>query len=191
MFQFPRCPSRIAGYVRMTARGFPHSEISGSPAVGASPEPIVAYTVLRRHSAPRHPPPALKWHYAAVIANRWCQTPVGCPSIIGSTRPARLSCGVAGFPNKDRRALTQSLAGGRAVLWQSLLSSHVIFGWECATPEQQVLRGLFAGGAPVGAPSPLKRDRKRNWTSGPKRAAPHGQARRCRSTWKWSTISVS
>ena|GEM_PF-4388470 len=96
----------------MTARGFPHSEISGSLAVGASPEPIVACTVLHRHSAPRHPPPALDWHCAAVSANRLHLTPVGCPNIIGTTRPARLRCGVAGFPNQERPTLTQSNTGG-------------------------------------------------------------------------------
>ena len=43
---------------------------------------------------------------------------------------------------------------GRAVLWQSLLSSHVIFGWECATPEHQVPRGLFVGRAHWRTPTP-------------------------------------
>src|SRR5215467_14063050 len=39
--------------------GFPHSEISGSLAVCASPKLIAAYHVLHRLHAPRHPPCAL------------------------------------------------------------------------------------------------------------------------------------
>ena len=76
----------------------------------------------------------------------------------------------------------------RAVLWQSLLSSHVIFGWECATPEHQC-SGVTSRGT-YGAPSPLKRGKKRSRTSGPIRAAPYGQVRQCRSTWKWSTVGA-
>ena len=75
MFQFPRCPSHT-GCVRMTARGFPHSEIPGSSAAGAYPGPIVACTVLHRHSAPRHPPSARKMAICLLIANRCCVTPV-------------------------------------------------------------------------------------------------------------------
>ena len=40
----------------MTPAGFPHSEISGSKPVCGSPKLIAAYHVLRRLSAPRHPP---------------------------------------------------------------------------------------------------------------------------------------
>jgi hypothetical protein len=43
----------------MTPDGFPHSEISGSQVVCASPELIAAYHVLHRLLAPRHPPCAL------------------------------------------------------------------------------------------------------------------------------------
>ena len=43
----------------MTPGGFPHSEISGSKAVCASPELIAACRVLRRLPVPRHPPCAL------------------------------------------------------------------------------------------------------------------------------------
>ena len=39
--------------------GFPHSEISGSMAICASPKLIAAYHVLHRLSVPRHPPCAL------------------------------------------------------------------------------------------------------------------------------------
>ncbi len=69
-------PVNITGCVRMTARGFPHSEIPGSSAAGAYPGPIVACTVLHRHSAPRHPPSARKMAICLVIANRCCVTPV-------------------------------------------------------------------------------------------------------------------
>ncbi len=60
----------------MTARGFPHSEILGSSAAGAYPRPIVACTVLHRHSAPRHPPSARKMAICLLIANRCCVTPI-------------------------------------------------------------------------------------------------------------------
>src|SRR5215208_7216017 len=40
----------------MTPAGFPHSEIPGSKPVCGSPRLIAAYRVLRRLSAPRHPP---------------------------------------------------------------------------------------------------------------------------------------
>src|SRR5262245_23668050 len=43
----------------MTPAGFPHSDISGSKVVCASPELIAAYHVLHRLLAPRHPPCAL------------------------------------------------------------------------------------------------------------------------------------
>jgi hypothetical protein len=43
----------------MTPDGFPHSDISGSQVVCASPELIAAYHVLHRLLAPRHPPCAL------------------------------------------------------------------------------------------------------------------------------------
>src|ERR1700761_3236114 len=39
-----------------TPAGFPHSEILGSKPVCGSPRLIAAYRVLRRLSAPRHPP---------------------------------------------------------------------------------------------------------------------------------------
>ena len=40
----------------MTPAGFPHSDASGSKPVCGYPELIAAYHVLRRLSAPRHPP---------------------------------------------------------------------------------------------------------------------------------------
>ena len=40
----------------MTPDGFPHSDTSGSKPACGSPELIAAYRVLRRLSAPRHPP---------------------------------------------------------------------------------------------------------------------------------------
>ena len=43
----------------MTPAGFPHSEISGSKAVCASPKLIAACRVLHRFPEPRHPPCAL------------------------------------------------------------------------------------------------------------------------------------
>ena len=48
--------------VRMTGvrpAGFPHSEISGSSAICASPKLIAAYHVFLRLLVPRHPPCAL------------------------------------------------------------------------------------------------------------------------------------
>jgi hypothetical protein len=46
-------------YVGMPPRGFPHSDISGSPAAHAYPELFVVYHVLHRRLTPRHPPCAL------------------------------------------------------------------------------------------------------------------------------------
>ena len=40
----------------MTPAGFPHSDIPGSKPACGSPRLIAAYYVLRRLSAPRHPP---------------------------------------------------------------------------------------------------------------------------------------
>ena len=47
------------GYVGITPRGFPHSEIPGSTLVCSSPRLIAAYHVLHRLLVPRHPPSAL------------------------------------------------------------------------------------------------------------------------------------
>ena len=47
------------GYYSITSSGFPHSEISGSKAVCASPKLIAACHVLHRLLMPRHSPCAL------------------------------------------------------------------------------------------------------------------------------------
>src|SRR5439155_14036336 len=47
------------GYERMTARGFPHSDVLGSMLARSSPRLIAACHVLLRLLAPRHPPWAL------------------------------------------------------------------------------------------------------------------------------------
>ena len=47
------------GYIRITACGFPHSEICGSKAICALPQLIAACHVLHRLLLPRHPPYAL------------------------------------------------------------------------------------------------------------------------------------
>ena len=44
----------------ITRTGLPHSGISGSKAVCASPKRIAAYRVLHRHLTPSHPPYALR-----------------------------------------------------------------------------------------------------------------------------------
>jgi hypothetical protein len=46
--------------IRKIEGGLPHSEIPGSKLVRSSPRLIAAYHVLRRLSAPRHPPDALQ-----------------------------------------------------------------------------------------------------------------------------------
>ncbi len=53
----PMCSVRRSSGINLS--GFPHSEISGSKAVCASPKLIAAYHVLHRLSVPRHPPYAL------------------------------------------------------------------------------------------------------------------------------------
>ena len=61
MFQFPGFASAPYGF-RCGYRsrgGFPHSEIHGSKPARGSPWLIAACHVLRRLSAPRHPPDAL------------------------------------------------------------------------------------------------------------------------------------
>ena len=63
MFQFPPfapgplCIQRQV--LKVCLSGFPHSEISGSKAICASPKLIAAYRVLHRRQMPRHPPCAL------------------------------------------------------------------------------------------------------------------------------------
>jgi hypothetical protein len=63
MFQFPPLASSSLciqeGILRVCLSGFPHSEISGSLAICASPKHIAAYRVLHRRQMPRHPPCAL------------------------------------------------------------------------------------------------------------------------------------
>src|SRR5690606_38563225 len=63
MFQFPpfASPSLCIqeGILRVCLSGFPHSEISGSTAICASPKLIAACRVLHRRQMPRHPPCAL------------------------------------------------------------------------------------------------------------------------------------
>ena len=63
MFQFTPFPSCnyvfIARCVRITARGFPHSDICGSMDMCSSPQLFAAYHVLLRLPVPRHPPDAL------------------------------------------------------------------------------------------------------------------------------------
>ncbi len=63
MFHFPGLsPARYEftrGSQAFRPGGFPHSEISGSQAVCASPKLIAAYHVLHQRRPPRHPPYAL------------------------------------------------------------------------------------------------------------------------------------
>ena len=63
MFQFPGFPQTAYWfswvYVRITVRGFPHSEICGSRVICTLPQLIAACHVLRRLPVPRHPPYAL------------------------------------------------------------------------------------------------------------------------------------
>ena len=62
MFQFPRFPSLTYGLTQrcsgITRSGLPHSEIRGSQPVDGSPRLFAVPRVLRRPSAPRHPPRA-------------------------------------------------------------------------------------------------------------------------------------
>jgi hypothetical protein len=63
MFHFPGLsPAHyefIDRFLTSRPRGFPHSDISGSMAVCASPKLIAAYHVLHQRRSPRHPPYAL------------------------------------------------------------------------------------------------------------------------------------
>ena len=61
MVQFPGFASPAHGFDRRyrSCGGLPHSEIRGSPGARPSPRLIAACHVLRRLSAPRHPPDAL------------------------------------------------------------------------------------------------------------------------------------
>ena len=49
----------MRGSAGIPQRGFPHSEIDGSPLLRNSPSLIAAQHVLHRHLTPRHPPCAL------------------------------------------------------------------------------------------------------------------------------------
>jgi hypothetical protein len=55
----PQVTSLLSRVLYLQYSGLPHSDISGSQAVCASPELFAAYHVLRRLSKPRHPPCAL------------------------------------------------------------------------------------------------------------------------------------
>ena len=63
MFQFPPFAPGLLfiqkQVLKVCLSGFPHSEISGSKAICASPKLIAAYRVLHRRQMPRHPPCAL------------------------------------------------------------------------------------------------------------------------------------
>ena len=59
MFQFTAFALRIHGVPDPQSGGFPHSDISGSQAICASPELFAACRVLLRLQEPRHPPCAL------------------------------------------------------------------------------------------------------------------------------------
>ena len=63
MFQFPAFPSvKLCIHLTVTelfSAGFPHSDISGSMAICASPKLFAACHVLRRLPVPRHSPCAL------------------------------------------------------------------------------------------------------------------------------------
>ena len=63
MFQFPGFPQTgywfTWVYVRITIRGFPHSDICGSKVICTLPQLIAACHVLHRLLVPRHPPYAL------------------------------------------------------------------------------------------------------------------------------------
>ena len=63
MFQFPRFPSAAyrfgGGCPGITRGGLPHSDTRGSTPVDGSPRLFAVPRVLRRPSAPRHPPRAL------------------------------------------------------------------------------------------------------------------------------------
>jgi hypothetical protein len=58
----------VRRYSGISLSGLPHSEISGSKAVCASPKLIAAYHVLHRLSVPRHPPCALSSFFTLPVA---------------------------------------------------------------------------------------------------------------------------
>ncbi len=62
-FSSPRCLLYAylfsTGYLLITAGGFPHSDICGSPDICSSPQLFAACHVLLRLPVPRHPPCAL------------------------------------------------------------------------------------------------------------------------------------
>src|SRR5262245_27340209 len=79
----------------MTPDGFPHSDISGSKVVCASPELIAAYHVLLRLLAPRHPPCALSslTRKTLHILGAWriCCAPASNPKTRNARYPNSLS----------------------------------------------------------------------------------------------------
>ena len=70
MFQFPGfpCPASRPGMTRSSRAGFPHSDIPGSMPASGSPGLFAAGHVLRRLSAPRHPPCALSPVFAVQLS---------------------------------------------------------------------------------------------------------------------------
>ena len=96
----------------MTPAGFPHSDIPGSqPACGA-PRLFVACYVLRRRSAPRHPPftlSSLTTHHPKHLRVQLWKTQSSCqrPSQ-GPVRPRGISHRWTGC-REDRRGLVEQI----------------------------------------------------------------------------------
>ena len=86
MFQFPPFAPWLlciqSQVPRVCLGGFPHSEISGSMAICASPKLIAAYRVLHRRQMPRHPPCALVYFQLSPSVFQGTENPCGSSSLI-------------------------------------------------------------------------------------------------------------
>jgi hypothetical protein len=93
----------------MTPAGFPHSDIPGSQPACGSPGLIAACYVLRRRSAPRHPPftlSSLTTHKPETLACSALENPIELSKTISRSRrtsPHLERC------REDRRGLVEQI----------------------------------------------------------------------------------
>jgi hypothetical protein len=93
----------------MTPAGFPHSDIPGSQPACGSPRLIAACYVLRRRSAPRHPPTTLTSLTTRNPKNACCQPgyPIELSKTVSRTR--RSSPLPAAADNREDRRLVEQI----------------------------------------------------------------------------------
>lgn len=151
-FNSPRCPPTAMhsppADAELTRAAFPHSEIPGSKVVCTSPRLIAADHVLRRLSAPRHPP--------RTLSSLTTEALVGIPR--STSRAAPQGRGVAW---SSRGGPVDYPTGAR------LLTRFHLYGtlFTCQRPSQRELR-CSHGPGPARGPGPGKKDETTSDASG-------------------------